>query len=285
MIGRREFVAVMGSVVAGVGGCDREPASRDRLVGRLGAQLYTVRSAMARDFDGTLARVRAIGYADVEFAGYFGRTPRQVREALDRVGLAAPAGHVELAAIEGDWPRTLDAAAVLGHEYLVLAWFDAERRRTGDDWRRLASVLRRAGAEARAAGLRLAYHNHDYEFAPVEGSIPLQLLLDGTDPAELAFELDVYWATKAGQDPLDWIARGGGRVELLHLKDSAGPPDHAMVDVGAGAVDWPRTIAAARASGARYLFVEHDEPGDPLRSLRASYDYLRRLPAGRVRPS
>lgn len=285
MIGRREFIALMGGLAVGVGGCDREPASGRRLVGRLGAQLYTVRSAMARDFEGTLARVREIGYADVEFAGYFGRSPRQVRDVLNRVGLAAPAAHVELAAVEDDWPRTLDAAAVLGHEYLVLAWFDPERRRTGDDWRRLASALRRAGAEARAAGLRLAYHNHDYEFAPVDGLIPLQLLLDGTDPADLAFELDVYWATKAGEDPLDWIARGAGRVELLHLKDSAGPPDHVMMDVGAGAVDWSRTIAAARASGARHLFVEHDEPDDPLRSLRASYDYLRRLPAGGVRPS
>ena len=284
MIGRREFVAVIGGLAAGLGGCGREPVTRPGLVGRLGAQLYTVRSAMARDFEGTLARVREIGYADVEFAGYFGRSPQQVRDALDRVGLAAPAAHVELAALEGDWPRTLEAAAVLGHEYLVLAWFDAERRRTGDDWRRLASVLRRAGGEARAAGLRLAYHNHDYEFAPVDGSVPLQLLLDDTDAADLAIELDVYWATKAGQDPLDWIARGAGRVELLHLKDSAGPPDHAMVDVGAGAVDWLRTIAAARASGARHLFVEHDDPGDPLRSLRASYAYLRRLPPADVTP-
>jgi sugar phosphate isomerase/epimerase len=282
---RRGFVGVMGSVAAGVAGCHREPAERPPLLGRLGAQLYTVRNAMTRDFEGTLGRVREIGYEDVEFAGYFGRSPRQVRDVLRAVGLAAPAAHVELAAIEGDWPRTLAAAAEIGHEYLVLAWFAAERRRTSDDWRRLASALGRAGEESRGAGLRLAYHNHDYEFIPVDGSVPLELLLAGTDPADLAFELDVYWMTKAGHDPREWIGRGDGRFELLHLKDSAGPPDHAMVDVGAGAVDWPRTIAAAQAAGARHLFVEHDEPGDGLDSLRASYDYLRRLPAGRITPS
>lgn len=277
MIGRRSFVSSLIGAVAlgGVGACAAGEHRGRSPLGRIGAQLYTVRRAMARDFEGTLQRVREIGFDEVEFAGYFGRTPRQVRDAISRSGMAAPAAHVELATIESDWDRALDDANVMGHDYLVLAWIAPERRAAADDWRRLAALLVRGGEAARAAGIRLAYHNHDYEFASVEGVVPFDLLVAETDPSVVAFELDVYWMMKAGRDPLDYLARRPARFELLHLKDTAGPPDHVMTDVGAGIADWAAVMKRAMDAGARHWFVEHDEPADPFGSLGASYDYLR----------
>lgn len=274
MIERRAFVSLLAAAaLSGVGAC-ASAQRRARRLGRIGAQLYTVRGAMERDFDGTLERVRRIGYDEVEFAGYFGRSPRRVRDAVARAGLAAPAAHVELDTIESRWSRALDDANVIGHDYLVLAWIAPERRRTADDWRRLAALLVGAGEAARAAGIRLAYHNHDYEFTPVDGVVPFDLLLAQTDPASVAFELDVYWMMKAGRDPIEYLGRGPSRFELLHVKDTAGPPTHAMADVGDGITDWTGVLSASVEAGVRHWFVEHDQPADEFNSLRAGYEYL-----------
>lgn len=294
MIGRRAFVAGLGAAFGAMTACgDPRSAARDsahppappdpnartpsRPPAVTGLQLYTVRRAMERDFDGTLARVREIGYDEVEFAGWFGRRPAAVRASLRRLGLAAPAAHITLEAIDREWDETLEAAAAIGHRYLILPWVDAERRRTLDDWRRVAELLGRAGAASARAGIRLGYHNHDVEFPPVDGTIPLELLLDETDPSAVAFELDFYWMVKAGHDPLGWLERYPGRFELTHLKDTGGPPDHAMAEVGAGTLNWPRLVAAANAAGVRHHFVEHDHPADEFVSIRASNDYLRSI--------
>lgn len=291
MIGRRAFVAGLGAAFGAMAACgDPRSAAREsahppappdpnartpsRPPPMTGLQLYTVRSAMERDFDGTLARVREIGYGEVEFAGWFGRAPAEIRASMQRHGLAAPAAHITLQAIDREWDETLEAAAAIGHRYLVLPWVDAERRRTLDDWKRVAELLGRAGAASARAGIRLGYHNHDVEFPPVDGTVPLELLLAETDPSVVAFELDVYWMVKAGHDPLGWLERYPGRFELTHLKDTAGPPDHAMADVGAGILDWPGLLSAADAAGVRHHFVEHDHPADAFASICASYEYL-----------
>jgi sugar phosphate isomerase/epimerase len=125
--------------------------------------------------------------------------------------------------------------------------------------------------------MRLAYHNHDFELTPMDGQLPLELLLRGTDPALVDFELDLYWATFAGQDPLDWFARHPGRFAMLHLKDSAGAPDHRMTAAGAGRIDFARILARRGKAGVKHVFVEHDNPADAFASVRASRDYLARL--------
>ena len=282
MIDRRGFVTVLGAATLGtVSACRRAAEAPARQAGRrLGAQLYTVRGAMAADFAGTLERIRSIGYDEVEFAGYFGHSPGRVRDALAGAGLRAPAAHVELSALRDDPMRVLDDAATIGHEYLVVAWISPEHRRTADDWRRLAALLESAGDTARGRGMRVAYHNHDYEFVPVGAVVPFDLLLAETDRSKVAFELDVYWIMKAGYDPLEYLARHPSRFELLHLKDTTGPPDHGMVSVGAGIVKWDAVLTAAAASGARHMFVEHDEPPDPFETLRAGYEHLRGLERG-----
>jgi sugar phosphate isomerase/epimerase len=247
----------------------------------IGIQLYSVRRELARDFEGTLARVASIGYREVEFAGYFDRRPEQVRAILDRYRLAAPSVHVPIEVARQDWAGALAAANVIGHRYVVLPWLPPESRRMLDDFKRLAAECNRLGEEAKSAGLRFAYHNHDFEFVPLEGRIPYDVLLAETDPGIVAFELDLMWITKGGQDPVRYFARYPARFELVHIKDSTGAPDYRHVDVGRGTIDFRRILTRRHQAGIRHFFVEHDDPADPLTFARASYEYLKRLGLGK----
>lgn len=272
---RREFVSALGASAV----YSRLPSpghSTTGRISRIGVQLYTVRTLMQRDFEGTLARVAQVGYREVEFAGYFDRTPQQVRAALRANRLAAPAVHIGMDLLETPgWRPALDAAAVIGHEYMVVAWTPAERRRSLDDWRRIGDLYTRKAREAQAAGLKFAYHNHSYEFVEMEGRIPYDVLLESTDPALVKLEMDLYWITEGRQDPLVYFARNPGRIHLVHIKDMTA--DRRMVDVGAGSIDWHAILSKHAQAGIRHYFVEHDEPADAIASITASYQYLRRL--------
>ena len=274
---RREFL----SLSAGALACTALPGSSrflrvDRL-SAIGLQLYTVRGQMAKDFEGTLAGVAAAGYTEVEFAGYFGRSARDVRAALDRNGLVAPSAHVSKEALERDADRILADAATVGHRYVCIAWVDEKERPTVEAWKRVAADFNRIGERCRRAGVQFAYHNHDFEFVPLEGKVPYDVLVAETDPALVQLEIDLYWITKGGHDPLSYFARYPGRVPLVHVKDSAGPPDHRMADVGAGTIDFKRIFARRNEAGIRHFFVEHDQPADPLASIKASCEYLKKL--------
>jgi sugar phosphate isomerase/epimerase len=246
----------------------------------IGIQLYSVRSEMARDFAGTLARLAAMGYEEVEFAGYFDRKPEEVKAILDRHGLTAPSAHVPIEVVRRNWAGTLAVATAIGHRYVVVPWIPEEDRRTLDDYVRLADEFNRLGAEAKRAGIRFAYHNHDFEFARLGGRIPYDVLLAGTDPANVALQLDLLWIVKGGHDPLTYFARYPGRFEMVHVKDSTGPPEYRQVDVGAGTIDFRRILARREQAGIRHAFVEHDDPADPFAFARASYDYLERMGLG-----
>ncbi len=242
----------------------------------LGVQLYTVRREAQRDLDGTLARLARIGYREVEFWNYYGRTPRQIAALLRQHALTSPSVHVGLETLEGDAAAaTLDAAREIGHHYLVVASTPAAWRRTLADWRRLAERFNRAGERCRASGLEFGYHNHDFEFTPLEGAVPFDLLCDATDPSLVRLQVDLYWMLAGGRDPVPFLRRWRGRVPSVHVKDRTA--DGRMVDVGAGAIDWRTVLGEARRAGVRHFFVEHDEPADAFASVGASYAYLSRL--------
>jgi sugar phosphate isomerase/epimerase len=273
---RREFLGATSAIALGSllpPACRPSHAAR---LDRIGLQLYTVRDVLQRDFEGTLARVAQIGYKEVEFAGYFDHSPADVRAMLDRHGLSAPSVHTGSIAPD-DWKAALDAAKVVGHQYIVVPWVPQEKRMTLDGWKRVAEEFNRAGETARAAGLQFAYHNHDFEFPRMEGRIPFDVLLESTDPKLVQLEIDLYWITKGGQDPLAYFARWPGRVPLVHVKDSMGEPEHKMVDVGAGKIDWKRIFAKREQAGIRHFFVEHDQPPQPFDDIAASYKYLSQL--------
>jgi sugar phosphate isomerase/epimerase len=272
---RRSFLQLLGgaAVAAGLPRLPRLPAAR---IKRVGLQLYTVRHEMERDVEGTIARVAATGYKEVEFAGYFKKTPAEVRALLDRHGLTAPSAHIGSIAPDA-WREGLDAAHTIGHSYVVVPWIPVEARTGVDGYKKIAADFNRAAEQAHAAGLQFAYHNHDFEFAPVEGKLPYDILLAETDPKLVQMEMDLYWITKGGQDPLAYFARWPGRFPMVHVKDSLGPPDNTMADVGAGKIDWKRIFAKEQQAGIKHFFVEHDQPADAFASIRASCEYLRRL--------
>jgi sugar phosphate isomerase/epimerase len=279
---RREFLGTLGIGALGAAalactGTNGQASTPPTKVMPLGIQLYTLRSLLERDFDGTLARVAEIGYREVEFAGYYNRTPEQVREVLRRTGLAAPSAHIPLPATDDAWMRALDAAKIIGHQWAVVPWLDETQRK---DLPRLADRLNHLAVMTKAAGLRQGYHNHDFEFAasPAGGTL-LDALITGTDPALVSFEMDVYWVTKAGADPLALMAKYPGRFPLLHLKDATPAPERRITDVGSGTIDWRTVLRTARAQGHQHAFVEHDSSADPLASARTSFRYLSTLNA------
>ena len=277
MTDRRSFVSTLGAALLGAA-CSRVGNSQStQRLERVGVQLYTVRNDLARDFEGTLARVAEIGYREVEFAGYHNRSPTDVRAILTRLGLAAPASHVPIDAFRRNIDGAIADAKTVGHQYLVVPWLDPAQRRSIDDYRSLADELNRFGEKVRAAGMRLGYHNHDFELGAMGGSVPLDVLFDRTDPNLVVFELDLYWVTRGGADPLTYIARYPGRVHLVHVKDSAGAPEHRQVDVGKGTIDFGKILSRREQAGIRHAFVEMDEPTNALETLRVSYQYLAQL--------
>ena len=273
---RREFVGTMGALAAGAVLPACRTARATSRIAKIGLQLYTVRDLMKKDVEGTLAAVAGAGYTEVEFAGYFDKTPAEIRAMLDRHGLTSPSLHTGDLAPDA-WAKAVDAAHVIGHEYIVMPWIPEERRKTLDDWKRWAADFNRAAATAKAGGLQFAYHNHDFEFKTVEGKVPYDVLLAETDPNLVKLEIDLYWITKGGQDPLAYFARWPGRVPLVHVKDGKGAPDWAMTEVGSGAIDWKRIFAKSQQAGIKHYFVEHDQPADPIASITASCAYLKTL--------
>jgi sugar phosphate isomerase/epimerase len=242
----------------------------------IGLQLYTVRALMARDVEGTIAALAAAGVRSVEFAGYFQRAPTALRLLLDRHEMTAPAAHVPMPFNVAGWGPLFDTAEALGHRWLVIPWVGHDVRSSLDGWRRLADALNEAGVCARQRNLRLAYHNHDFEFAVMDGSVAYDVFVDRLDASVVDLELDLYWASKAGQDPSRMVADRPGRFPLWHLKDATPAPERAVADVGAGTLDFAALLAAGAPAGLQHAFIESDNPLDPLASVHAGVAALSR---------
>lgn len=291
---RRTFLHA--SLAAAAASALPAPVAAQRKLDRIGVQLYSVRDLMKADFSGTLAKLAAIGFKEVEFAGLFDQAPKDVRALLDKNGLTAPASHVDYATIEKKWPETLESAGILGHQFLICPWIGEAERKQPDVWKKAADLFNRAGEAGQKAGIQFAYHQHGFEFVPSDalgGKLPYDFLLDNTDPALVKMEMDICWTVAAEQDPVAYFNRYPGRFPLVHvkdwLKDGTQSKDYAgalgpetkftgqMANVGSGSIDWKRIFAQADNAGIKHYIVEHDNPKSPLEDLRASYTYLRNL--------
>ena len=278
---RRTFLASISAATAAVIADNRivttfpDAFAARKTLDRIGIQLYTVRGPASTDLAGTLARLAEIGYKEVEFAGYYNHTAADIRGLLQRHGLTAPSAHIAITALENEPDKTFDDARVIGHEWLTVPSLPNAGRDTLDDWKRVAANFNTVATRARAAGFRFAYHNHNTELKKIGSVVPLHVLIEETDPKLVFFEMDIYWVVNGGGDPLALLARYPGRIKMLHVKDSLGPPDNKMADVGAGTIDF-KTIFA-RAEGIEHYFVEHDQPADAFASANASFQYLAKL--------
>ena len=277
---RRTFLATLGGTFAGLAVVPRtlsaieNAAERHAKLERIGIQLYTLRRPVAADLAGTLSQLAKIGYKEVEFAGYHNHPATEVRDMLRANGLSAPSVHVGINVIEETPDKLFEESRIVGHQWLTVPSLSGEKN-TADDWKRVADQFNKVAAQVKSAGFRFAFHNHNAEFKKVGNEVPLEILLRGTDPALVSYEMDVYWVVNGGGNPVDLLTQYPGRFKMLHVKDSAGPPDHKMVDVGSGKIDFKSVFA--RAKGVEHYFVEHDEPADPIASATASYRYLNSL--------
>lgn len=256
-----------------LGGSARWASGSEHLgFGRIGLQLQSVREALARDLDGTLAAVAAIGYAEVElFSPYlFGpRPPRELRAALDRAGLAAVSTHVSTGLLYRGWDRHLAAATVLGCRYVVCGSVAADERRTARDWHELASVFNRAGKAARSAGLEFGYHTNDFEFRPLQGVLPYDVLLTETDERFVGFELDLAGIARGGADPVATLERARNRCFALHVSDLRPLQESGLLE---------RILDRARVAGVEHVIVDYEAgPSSEIEQARRSYQDVRRL--------
>lgn len=242
----------------------------------IGLQLYTVRGMMERNMEFTLRDVAAIGYREVEFAGLFDTDLQKVEKWLTKYQLTSPASHQPLARLKSGLQGVIREARTLGQTYIVCPWIDAPDRRDAAGWRRVAADFNRIGESLQRAGLRFAYHNHDFEFERLPtGEVGYDILLAQCDPKLVRMELDLFWITKGGRDPLAYFEKWPGRFPLVHVKDMTG--NGVMTNVGQGHIDWGRIFAKRREAGIEHFFVEHDNPSSPLDDIKTSFTFMKTL--------
>jgi sugar phosphate isomerase/epimerase len=320
---RRAFLkgmaAMGGAVVAAscTGGTMAQPgglaASGGALRDRMGIQLYTVRDLTPTDYEGTLVKIREIGFREVEPTGYGTYTPQQFRAMLDRVGLTSPSTHADLV-LGPNLEQQLAGYQVIGHRYARASSRPAPAPgapapagaaggggqttppvQTVDTWKRTAGVYNQVGEVARKYGIKVLIHNHTAEFAPIAGSTlrPFDVLLSETDPALVVFELDVGWSSVAGQNAIELFRNNPGRFPLWHVKDVGGlatmTPQMTMAErqraakmtaVGEGEIDWKAVFAQAQLAGLQHYYLEIEGEAVAAGSLAAaekSYANLRRI--------
>ncbi len=263
-----------------------------------GLQLYTVRDLMAKDPAATLAKVAQIGYTSVECATYtgtqkfYGMTPGEFKKLLKQNGLVIPSGHYRLGeekekgeVVKGtmlhDWDKAVDDAAEVGIKYMVCAWLAESERGSLDHYKYLADQLNIAGERCKKSGIQLCYHNHDFEFITQDDKFPYDIILQA-DKDLVKMEIDLYWVTKAGQDPLKLFSDHPGRFPLWHVKDMDNTADKNFTEVGNGIIDFKEIFKHRDQAGMKYFFVEQDKcPGSPYDSIITSIKYIKNniLPA------
>jgi sugar phosphate isomerase/epimerase len=294
---RRQFLQVSTLGLAAVAADQKAGILRAQPLGLpIGLELFTVRSECEQDFPGTLEKVAAIGYKEVELFDFYGRKASEIRRLLGSAGLVAPSSHTlsyilnpqsQLSEVRPRWEKLIEYAAELGVHYLGGSISDVSRLNPLDDYKRLADLMNAVGEQCKRAGLQFAYHNLNVEFREYDGVIPYDWLLRHTDPQSVQLEIDCYWLTRAGRDPVEYFKKYPGRTPLLHIKDRkpgyapstiVDPGPGPFTEVGYGSINWKRILAAASGGGLRHYYVEQDFCDRPVfESLKMSYNYLKNL--------
>ena len=243
---------------------------------QIALQLYTVRTLLATDVPGTLRAVAAAGYRSVELAGLPALEPGELARLLGEAGLRAVASHEGIARLREDPEAVAHRLNDVGCSRVVVPWMPEEDRRTVADVRRFAAEVGRLVPVFAGHGIRVGYHNHAFEFAPLEGTTVWDVL--GAElPAEVELELDVYWVSVAGRDPATELRAAADRVRLLHMKDRVPGPEPHDAPAGQGMLDFPAIVAAGRAAAVEWYIAEQDDPTDPIAEVTTAARYLESL--------
>ncbi|WJG10864.1 TIM barrel protein [Aliiglaciecola sp. LCG003] len=277
-IDRRRFLKVSAATL-GMAALPGSLAFASNAPTKVGLQLYTLRDMMAVSVPATLKLVAAVGYKELEFAGYFEHKPSEIRKLLQGEGLTAPSAHISLETFDNGVNGVIDHALEVGHKFVVLPYLSEEQRgKDIDTYKRLAERLNIIGTACSKAGLTLAYHNHAFEFEMRNGQLPFDVLLNETDANLLAMEMDLYWMVKAQQDPLVYFKQYPGRFKLWHVKDMDKAGNFA--DVGTGTIDFKVIFAQSKLAGVEHFFVERDKTDNKLQTIQQGYKALAALRAG-----
>ena len=263
-------------------------------------QLFSVRDDMSADFEGTLRKVKELGFQGVEFAGLFGHDAETVKKLLEEIGLEAVSAHISIDEFLANPESVIDTYVKIGCKYAAIPYLVQERRPGEAKWEQTVEEIKKIAVMAKAKGLQLMYHNHDFEFVEINGKYALDELYDTISPDLLETEIDTCWVNVAGVNPASYVRQYAGRATILHLKDFAGGKTDNMYELigiesdgkradtekfafrhlGAGRQDFPEILKACEESGTRWVVVEQDHPTEGLSTLECaekSVNYLKNL--------
>lgn len=291
---------------------------QNKLLDKIGIQFFSLPKLLEKDFAGTLAMLSKMGYKEVEMygpypfsteaaqkrwdsvttalgfkgSGFFGHSINEIKDMLKQNDLVVPAVHTDLDTLQNRMDKLGEAAQVLGFEYVILPSIPDEKRQTLDDYKKMADAFNKIGEAAKKAGVKFAYHNHGYGLKEKDGQIPLKQILDGTDPSLVFFEMDLYWTTAGGADPIAYLEKYKNRYHLMHIKDMSKKMQFSgdggnssqwielfpyMTTAGSGVIDLKTILPKAKENGVKHFIVEQDIVADPEVALKKSFDYLASL--------
>lgn len=287
---RREFLWKASALALGAGFLSNcAPAAATPAPG---LQLYTVRDLLDKDLKGTLKKIADIGYKNLEAAAgskghYYGMKPADFSKLLADMGMKLRSSHVLVGAagpkmpfetLRSDMPRLVDMAAQAGQEFLTCAFLFPEERGSIEDYKKHIELFNQTGEACKKAGLQFAYHNHDFEFEALDGQVPYDLLLSQVSEDLMKMELDLYWVSKIGKDPVELFKQHPGRFVMWHVKDMDKTEKKFFTEVGNGSIDFKRIFAETKTAGLQYYFVEQDQtPGNPIDSITTSFGNLKKI--------
>ena len=253
----------------------------------IGLQLYTLRDEFSKNVKGVLEHVAKTGYKEVETygfsseKGFFGTSVKDFKKILADNGLKAPSGHYDFSSFIKDnntefLKASIECANELGSEYVVIPWLDESLRSNLDDYKRIAQKANEAGVLCKQSGLKLAYHNHDFEFKKFGNQTGYDILLNETDKKLVDFELDLYWVVHSGNDPLEMFKANPGRFTMWHVKDMDKSKAEWNTEIGEGSIDFKSIFAEAKLSGMKHFYVEQETnySPNPMESIITSWDFV-----------
>ena len=287
MNNRRNFLKTSGLLTAGL---FINPSELLKTKRAAGIQLYTLRELIVKDPTSVINKVAMAGYKEVEMYGlsaeqrFFGLSVKDFASLLKQNNLKSPSGHYmpekflfENGSVD-EVKKLCDVGQIMGHQYIVIPWMAEERRKTIDQYKRLAERINKAGEICKTANLQLAYHNHDFEFFNIKGQKGYDILLKETDANLVKMEMDIYWVISAGYNPVDLFKANPGRFPMLHVKDMDKINKKMNTEVGNGSIDFKKIFKVAKLAGVKHYYVEQENNYKPdiLSSINTSSDYFRK---------
>lgn len=253
----------------------------------VGLQLYSLRDVIFKDLQGTLQGVAAMGYKKLETFSYgdgkiFNVPFSDFVKMTKDLGMSLASGHYSSGFnqttkgnLRNDWEKAVSDAKEAGQEYVVVPYLDKDERKTIDDYKSTCELMNKGAEVCKQYGLRMGYHNHEFEFEKIDDQIPYDVMLTELDPALVCMELDIYWIIYAGHNPIDYFSKYPSRFELWHVKDMDKTNRELNTDIGTGSIDYAELFKHAEHAGLKHYFVEQEDyPVSPMQSVKSSFEYL-----------